>query len=500
MKPTEVVVQTTARPEYPERPPFHPDRAYPEHRGAPVGDEPNLVFDAVRSCFRRAGLDAARYGTPAWNPLGGLIRPGETVLLKPNMVNARHPRDPDGWRYTVTHGSVIRAVADYVWIALSGRGTVIVADAPETYASFEEIVSRIGLAGIRDHYRGRGLDFRIIDLRQEQWTERGGVVVERRRVGGDPNGCVAFDLADHSEFVGHTGAGRYYGADYDTAEVNRHHTNGRHEYLIAGTAILADVVFSLPKLKTHRKAGITVSLKNLVGINGDKNWLPHHTEGSPADGGDEHPAPTPAHRLERRLLRIVRTISLRVPVAGPWFHQKARSAGERVFGKTEEVIRGGNWWGNDTIWRMCLDLNKIVLYGNPDGTLRPPALGQQKRHFALVDAVIAGEGRGPTNPDPVHAGVIVFGIHPASVDACCAYLMGYDPDRIPIVRQAFRCREHPLTDWGWREITVRSDRPVWNGTLGALSFEHSLRFEPHYGWRGHIEATPRKTHVVAHGG
>ena len=165
MKPTEVVVQTTARPEYPERPPFHPDRAYPEHRGAPVGDEPNLVFDAVRSCFRRAGLDAARYGTPAWNPLGGLIRPGETVLLKPNMVNARHPRDPDGWRYTVTHGSVIRAVADYVWIALSGRGTVIVADAPETYASFEEIVSRIGLAGKVEgpYLQGGGQTVQYID-------------------------------------------------------------------------------------------------------------------------------------------------------------------------------------------------------------------------------------------------------------------------------------------------------------------------------------------------
>lgn len=500
MRPTDVVVQSAAAAAYPETPPFHPDRAYPEFGNAPVGAEPNPVFDAVRAAFRLAGLDAARYGTPEWNPLSELIRPGETVLLKPNMVNDRHPRDAGGWRYLVTHGSVIRAVADYVWRALDGRGTVVVADAPETYASFDGIARTIGLDAVRDHYLRRGLDFRLVDLRQEEWTERSGVVVARRRIAGDPNGCVAFNLGERSEFVGHGGAGRYYGADYDTAEVNRHHSGGRHEYLIAASAILADVVFSLPKLKTHRKAGITVSLKNLVGVNGNKNWLPHHTEGSPQDGGDEHPAPTLSHRLERRLLRYVRTLSLRVPRLGPWLHGKARSAGARVFGNTEEVIRGGNWWGNDTIWRMCLDLNKIVLYGRPDGTLRPPRLEEQKRHFVLVDAIVAGEGRGPTNPDPVPAGLVVFGVHPASVDACCAYLMGFDPDRIPIVRQAFRCERHPLAWWGWRDVSVRSDRPEWNGPLGSLSPQGALRFEPHYGWKGHIEAARDATverHLVA---
>ena len=32
---------------------------------------------------------------------------------------------------------------------------------------------------------------------------------------------------------------------------------------------------SLPKLKTHKKAGITCALKNLIGINGNKEYLPH---------------------------------------------------------------------------------------------------------------------------------------------------------------------------------------------------------------------------------
>jgi hypothetical protein len=38
--------------------------------------------------------------------------------------------------------------------------------------------------------------------------------------------------------------------------------------------------------------GMTCALKNLVGINANKNWLPHHTEGTPEQGGDQFPAGT----------------------------------------------------------------------------------------------------------------------------------------------------------------------------------------------------------------
>src|SRR5207245_4895705 len=132
------------------------------------------------------------------------------------------------------------------------------------------------------------------------------------------------DLADRSEFVAQTGSGRYYGADYDSAVVNRHHAHGRHEYLVAGSVAKADVVFSLPKLKTHKKAGITVSLKNLVGINADKNWLPHHTEGHPKNGGDEHPNPDRKHKTERAIVPYFRQLSLWLPGVGPWIYRQAR--------------------------------------------------------------------------------------------------------------------------------------------------------------------------------
>jgi uncharacterized protein (DUF362 family) len=474
---------------YPKKPPFHPHRRYPEYSFDGADVTRNVVYETVRACLHIAGLDDECYGTPEWNPFGCLIHPGETVLLKPNLVKESHPRDPDGWRYTLTHGSVVRAVADYVWKALDGKGKVIVADAPQTDSSFDEVVRILGLDLIRDFYRAQGLDFELVDLRREEWVNRDGVIVSRHRLPGDPNGYIAFDLSEHSEFVGHGGAGRYYGADYDAGEVNRHHSGGRHEYLIAASAIQSDAVFSLPKLKTHKKAGITVSLKNLVGVNGDKNWLPHHTEGDPSNGGDEHPHPDAKHRLERALVPYFRRLSLRVPGLGPWLHRRARRVGRQVFGDTEKVIRSGNWWGNDTVWRMCLDLNKIILYGNLDGTLRSGTSENRKRHYALVDGIVAGEGSGPMNPDPVPAGIVVFGLHPASVDAACAYLMGYDPERIPIVRQAFHCQHYPLAEWDWHDVQIMSNRPEWNSLLPAIPDDATFHFKPHFGWKGHIERT-----------
>ena len=489
-----VVAWRSQSAEYPSTAPFAPAQLYPEHCFKDVASEPNFApnsaYEGVRGCFHTAGLDLVRFGTPEWNPLGELIHPGETVLLKPNMVHQRHPRDPQGWRYVITHGSVIRAVADYVWKAVGPAGKIILADAPQTDASFSEMAQILGLNVIRDFYLSQGLRFELIDLRQEEWITRGDVVAERRKLPPNPYGSVAFDLGQASEFAGHAGAGNYYGADYDAGVVNRHHSGGRHEYLIAGCAIQCDVVFSLPKLKTHKKAGITASLKNLVGVNADKNWLPHHTEGAPARGGDEAPSPDLKHRTERKVAAAVREISHRIPVVGPWVHQMARGVGKPIFGDTETTVRSGNWFGNDTLWRMCLDLNKLVFYGNADGTLRDPQRHNRKRHLVLVDGIVAGQGSGPLNPDPISAGVLLFGVHPPSVDAACAYLMGFDPDKIPIVSRAFQCRSFPLADHGWRDIAIRSNDAAWNRPLVDISSGDTLHFTPHFGWKGHIERNP----------
>lgn len=484
-----VFVEEAESAAYPAASPFHPDSAYAEYPFAAVGNERNLVYSTLRHCFVRAGLDAERLGTSAWNPLSELIKPGETVLLKPNLIKESHPYDPNGWRYIITHGSIVRAVGDYVWKAIGSNGKVIIADAPQTDSSFAKIVKVSGLDTIRDFYCSMGLKTELLDLRREEWTSQDGVVVHRRKLPRDPYGAVAFDLGDSSAFQSHRGAGHYYGADYDSGETNFRHQDGRHQYLIAQVAVDCDVFINLPKLKTHKKAGITVALKNLVGVNADKNWLPHHTEGDPARGGDEHPEYCLSHRIERVALRNLQKLSLRVPVVGPVLHRQFHRTGARIFGDSDSVIRNGNWYGNDTAWRMCLDLNRIVLYGSTDGSLRDNTPRNRKRYYTIVDGIIGGEGRGPMNPDPVDARVIIFGLHPASVDAACACLMGFDPDKIPIVREAFAEEPYRLAEWRWQDVEILSNRGEWCTVLSSFDESASLRFEPHFGWKGHIERT-----------
>lgn len=488
MRSSDVVVCRARGASYPVAPPFHPDQRFPEAPFEDVSIEPNAAYESVRRTFQVAGLDRDRFGGPSWNPLGAWVKPGDTVLLKPNLVKEDHPRDPDGWRYVLTHGSVIRAVADFVTIALQGRGRIWLADAPQTDSSWSKIVDVLHLTEIAAFFAARGVRFELVDLRREEWTHRDGVVLSRRALAGDPRGYVAFDLGEGSEFFGHRGEGRYYGADYVTSEVNAHHAGRRHEYLISGSAVEADVFFNLPKLKTHKKAGITCSLKNLVGINGDKNWLPHHTLGAPSEGGDEVPSLSLRRRLERRGVALMRSVATSLPVVGPRLFLRAKRAGRVAFGDTETVVRSGNWHGNDTTWRMCLDLNKALLYGGRDGRLRSAGADRRKRYLTLVDGIIAGDGRGPMNPDPVASGVVLFGTDPVAVDAACATFMGFDPASIPIVREAFHARGWAITDVEPGQIAVVSDEPAWNAELAALAPATLFRFRPHFGWAGRIEA------------
>ncbi len=480
-----VSVYKLSKPRYPENAPFHPSQPYPEYGFSSLSQEENFVYEGVREVLRLSGLDKNRYGSEEWNPLGEYIKPGQKVLLKPNLVKEKHPRDPEGWKYVLTHGSVIRAVADFVWKALDGKGKIILADAPQTDSSFTEIAKVLELGSIADFYTSMGLDFELRDLRKEEWLAREGVVVERKELAGDPEGYIAYNLGEASEFFGHCGEGRYYGADYDAKVVNSHHSDGKHEYLISGTAIDCDVFINLPKMKTHKKAGVTLSLKNLVGINGDKNWLPHHTEGTPQFGGDEVPEAPLKHRLERKGVALFRKLALAFPGFGPWFYQKIRKKAVAVLGDTEEVIRSGNWWGNDTVWRMCLDLNKILLFGEMDGSLKTPSCNDPKTHLVFLDGVIAGQGRGPMNPDPAAVGILLFGTNPAEADAVATVLMGFDPNKIPIVRQSFEIRGYRIGQGPWERIPVVSNCLGWQAALGEISVFSC--FEPHFGWKGHIE-------------
>jgi len=183
--------------------------------------------------------------------------------------------------------------------------------------------------------------------------------------------------------------------------------------------------------------------------------------------------------VERGMARGLRRINRAVPGLGPLVHGRARAVGASMFGETEQVVRSGNWHGNDTCWRMCLDLNQLVLYGQPDGSFRE----DRRRYLVLGDGLIAGEGAGPMNPDPVAAGLLLFGTDAASVDAAAATLMGFDVARIPLVREAFRAVS--VGD-DWRCVQLRSNVAAWHDRC-LPTVEETFHFAPQFGWRGVIE-------------
>ena len=93
------------------------------------------------------------------------------------------------------------------------------------------------------------------------------------------------------------------------------------------------------------------------------------------------------------------------------------------------------------------------------------------------------------DPDRFDSRVLLFGCNPASVDAAAAVVMGFDPQRIPIVSQAFTARGFPLVEGAWRAVQCTSNRSGWSGSLGdVFDAGDVLRFRAPFGWVGHVEA------------
>jgi len=483
---------------YDVTPPYSPDTAWPEyHRISTVlNNDVNEVYRTVRESFRLLGLDAARYGSPEWNPLGDWIRPGDTVVLKPNFVRDFRESSSDTAECVITHGSVIRAVLDYAYLALNGNGRLIIADAPQNDADFSAIRKLANLDALVEFYRTHvGFAVEFYDLRPEAAIKVDGVITGHTKLAGDPEGYVKVNLAQHSAFaeIEHL-CHKLYGAEYDRSELVSHHTNGAHEYLISKTILNADCVISIPKLKTHKKTGITVNLKNLVGINGNKNWLPHHREGTPADGGDQFNESNFLRRSERMAVALFKRSfpvlgSLRGKVAGP-----LKALGKGIFGDTNvDTVRSGNWFGNDTTWRMAIDLNRILLYAQKDGRIAERPV---RRFLSVVDGIIGGEGNGPLDPQPRTAGVIIAGTNPVAVDLASARLLGFDYRKIPMLTQALQEHHLPLTSFTFEDVTAYSNDATFNCPLAQYSGP-LLAFVPHFGWKGHVEVEENSSEIRA---
>ena len=132
---------------------------------------------------------------------------GKTVVLKPNFV------EYDNAGVINTHPRVVAAAVDA--FRTLGARHVIVAEGPGHQRDTEHIVAASGLAAILEEYRAPYVDLNYDDPRR-------------------------LPLLSH-----YTGLGHLYFPE---------------------TVLKADLIVSMPKLKTHHWAGVTLSMKNFFGV------------------------------------------------------------------------------------------------------------------------------------------------------------------------------------------------------------------------------------------
>jgi hypothetical protein len=203
-----------------------------------------------------------------------------------------------------------------------------------------------------------------------------------------------------------------------------------HKYCITKELFNADIVISLPKIKTHQKSGITGALKNIVGLNGDKDFLPHHRIGGTGMGGDSYPG---KNRLRYWSELALDNANRKKGKSIYWFWIRLSSLLWKISMPKKNHQLSAAWFGNDTTWRMVMDLNMIVNYGRADGTL---ADEPQRFLYSFCDGIVGGQGDGPLRPDPLNLGVVCFSDDSATTDVCMAILMELKIEKLPLLKAA----------------------------------------------------------------
>ena len=460
---------------------YSPSEPYPEYRHGHVASCPNPVYRMVRDCLSQAGLDRERFGTPDWNPLGQYVRKGGNVFVLANFVqDLLRGQASDDISGKCTHGSVLRAVIDYLLIAVGPHGQVAFGNAPLQNCRWQKVLEQTGAHRAVEFYRNAGNPVEAADLRlflAEGTGLLGPSAIELR--GGE--NCAEVDLADTSLLDALCGdeMPRFRVTNYNPKRTESFHERGRHVYLIHRRIVEADVILSVPKLKTHEKVGITGAVKGCVGTVGHKDCLAHHRFGAPRQRGDAYPTD---------LLGLLDLCSY----IHDWVYTTPYCRAGRYLRIADRFLQAvrrrvmpasaGAWWGNDTAWRMAVDLARIVRYCKSGKMHAKPV----REHLVLVDGVVGGEGSGPLKPRPVRSGVLLFGDNPVSADYVSAILMGFDPSQLPIVTRALSLAKYPLIE--------ELDKTVFsNGhelELGRLDSARCAQFEPPRGWIGHVERIP----------
>lgn len=468
--------------------PFHPDRVFPEfsdfnlfrfHR-----DPANDIYASVRQVLIDLELDKENIDTKKWNPLKSLIGKGQHVVIKPNLVRHCHPLGQSGVISMITHASVIRPMVDYALLATGGDVRITICDVPLQQTKWDEMISINGLKALVDFYKKNGVKVNLLDLRLDiALTNEEGIIIKRDRKIRDPLGYSPIDLGDKSALmpiIKH--CKKFEITDYGSGTVPEHHNSDKNEYLVPNTILNADLFINAPKLKTHRKAGITFALKNLIGINGDKSWLAHHRSGSIKRGGDEYDKLNLKMWFKWHLWAFLKksTIGIFIAKILKKFFRKFVWKGKdlheiKMEGKKEPVTEG-SWHGNDTVWRCVKDLNNILFFADKKGEMQTD---RQRNYLCIGDGIIAGDREGPMEQRPRPEGVLIGGFNPVCIDRVAANIMGFDYKKIPQIRESFKS-EH------WKLCPHREKDIIWKSNIEKIK-KLNLHFVPTINWKNHIE-------------
>lgn len=379
----------------------------------------NYRLEAVKGAVTAALRDVM--GTEGeGNPLEGLVKPGDNVFIKPNWVASRWRAScphKDSLYCVITHPAVIESVTDLVADALKGRGAMIIGDNPSIDADFEELMEFTGIRRLGGKY---DVPVRILDLRPlvckdlRDYGKRDKMAAQP----GDPAGTMEVNLGKDSLLYG-IDSSRFRGVFNEREGTRLAHTGETQLYTYSRSLYDSNVYISIPKLKTHQKVGATLNLKGLVGSIADKNQLVHWRVGYPEVGGDEYP------------------------------DQASWEAS-----LTAKVTHRGAWPGNDTIWRMVVDLYH--------GLMKRP-----RRTLSVIDGVVGGEGQGPFCPTSKFSCCVIAGKSLLATDVVAARYMGLNPLKIAYLGY--------LLEHG--EISLNEICPLLEGKIASEFFNAATSYK-----------------------
>ena len=400
---------------------FNPATKYPEGLNLSIKSD-KRIYDEIRKLLIDMDFDTKNIGTREWNPFKDFINENDNVVIKPNLVQHINQLKSGTTDCLITNFAIIRPIIDYTIKALNGTGSIIVGDAPVQECIFEKVCDLYGLKEGIDLYNENGYKVKLIDFRKNQNPDLK---------------CKFVSLNADSSLVPTDKYWEQYAVtNYDLREMKEHHRNGIHEYLFPEYILNADVIINLPKPKTHRKAGMTACMKNFIGINSKKEYVPHHRNGSVYNHGDEHPDRSIIKWFKSKIKNYTYTQNIIVKALNKGF-----SYMQIIFKKNCYVE--GSWYGNDTIWRTILDTNKAVIYASKNGKM---CKNKQRIIFNLADMIISGEKEGPLLPSAKKVGYLVAGFNQLEVDNVICQIMGFNPNKIKYIKNGYELEKYKISE------------------------------------------------------